>query len=99
MTPVLFSLFLNDLNTSLLNDASGITLWDRQICAMLYADNLILLAESEEDLQNQMNSLGKYANSLKNGNKSGKKPKPKVLAFDKPTNTENCISKVWSSGN
>ena len=32
---------------------------------MLYADDLILLAESEEDLQNQMNSLGKYADSLK----------------------------------
>ena len=29
---------------------------------MLYADDLILLAESEHDLQTQMNSLGTYAN-------------------------------------
>ena len=29
---------------------------------MLYADYLVLLAESEQDLQTQMNSLGTYAN-------------------------------------
>ena len=29
---------------------------------MLYADDLILLVESEQDLQTQMNSLGTYAN-------------------------------------
>ena len=33
-----------------------------ELCAMLYADDLILLAESEHDLQTQMNSLGTYAN-------------------------------------
>ena len=51
LSPLLFALFLNDPNTFLLNDASGITIWDIQICAMLFAGDLILLAESEEDLQ------------------------------------------------
>ena len=51
MSPILFALFLNDLNDFILEKAKGITLWDVQICALLYADDSILLAESEEDLQ------------------------------------------------
>ena len=65
LSPLLFAPFLNDLNNFLSNEASGITICDIQICAMLYADDLILLAESEEDLQNQMNSLGRFANILR----------------------------------
>ena len=62
LSPLLFALTLNDLNNFLLKQSTGITVWDIQICAMLYADDLILLAESEHDLQKQMNSLGDYAN-------------------------------------
>ena len=61
LSPLLVALFLKDLNNFLLKESSGITIWDIQICAMLYADDLILLAESEQDLQTQMNSLGTYA--------------------------------------
>ena len=50
---LLFALFLNDLNNFLLEQSTGITVWDIQIFAMLYADDLILLAESEHDLQKQ----------------------------------------------
>ena len=31
------------------------------MCARLYADDLILLADSEDDVQRQMNALGMYA--------------------------------------
>ena len=65
LSPLLFALFLNDLNDFLLNEASGITIWDIQICAMLYADDLNLLAESEKDQQKQMNSPRRFANSLR----------------------------------
>ena len=44
-----------------------------------------------------MNSLGKYADSLKI--EMNQKKNPKVLAFDKPTNTKECISQFWSIGN
>ena len=60
MSPILFALFLNDLNDFVLEKAKGITLLDVQICALLYADDLILLAESEEDWQLQMNQLQRY---------------------------------------
>ena len=53
LSPLLFALFLNDLNTFLLNDASGITIRDIQIFTMLYAGDLILLTESEEDLKSK----------------------------------------------
>ena len=95
LSPLLFALFLNDLSNFLLNEASGITIWDIQICAMLYADDLIRLAESEEDLQKQMNSLGRFSNSLR---MEINQKKTKVLVFDKPTKAKKRLSKAWSIG-
>ena len=57
--PCTFSLFLNDLQGYLLEGgANGITLWDIKIFSLLYADDLVLIAESEEDLKLQMRILG-----------------------------------------
>ena len=57
LSPVLYSLFLNDLQGYLLEGgANGITLWDIKIFS-LYADDLVLIAESEEDLKLQMRTL------------------------------------------
>ena len=53
LSRLLFTLFLNDLNTFLLKEESGIAIWDIQVCAMLYTDDLIVLADSEDDLQHQ----------------------------------------------
>ena len=62
LTPLLFALFLNDLEDYLkVNCASGIDLWDIKICSLLYADDLILISNSEEDLKAQMRILGNYA--------------------------------------
>ena len=63
---------------------------------MLYADDLILLVESEEDLKNQMNSLGRSANSLR---MEINQKKTKVLVFDKPAKTKKRISKAWKIDN
>ena len=61
LSPLLFSLYINDLVECLENGgAHGISLWDIRLCAMLYADDLILLAESESDLKLQMEIPGKY---------------------------------------
>ena len=48
---------------------------------MPYADDLILLAESEQDLQTQINSLGTYADIFQ---MEVNQKKTKVLVFDKP---------------
>ena len=44
-----------------MNGASGIDLWDIKICSLLYADDVILISNSEEDLKVQMRILGNYA--------------------------------------
>ena len=65
LSPVLFSLFLKDLQRYFLEiDANGITLWDIKIFSLLYADDLALIAESEEDLKLQMRILGSYSDEF-----------------------------------
>ena len=95
LSPLLFALFLSDLNNFLLDGAGGITLWDTRICAMLYADDLILAAESSADLQAQMDLLGFYANNLK---MEISQKKTKVLVFRKSSARSNRIQKIWSTG-
>ena len=61
--------------------AHGVKLWDIRLCAMLYADGLILLSENEDDLKLQIASLGNYATKWKleiNPEKS------KVMIFNDP---------------
>ena len=85
-------MFLNHLNEFLLENASGVRIWDEQICAMLYADDLILVAESKERFKNPDESIRCILKSCKNGsepeeNKSGgilqnKKRNPKKTIKD-----------------
>ena len=52
LSPLSFSLYINDLVNYLENDgAQGVELWDIRLCAMLYADDFILMAENENDLK------------------------------------------------
>ena len=44
--------------------ANGITLWDIKIFSLLYADDLVLISESEEDLKLQMRILGSYSDKF-----------------------------------
>ena len=62
---------------------------------MLYADDVILLAESEQDLQTQMNSLGTYANIFQ---MEVNQKKTKVLIFDKSAKLKKRPSKMWTIG-
>ena len=39
LSPILFTMFLNDLNEFLWEKASGVRIWDEQVCVMLYADD------------------------------------------------------------
>ena len=61
LSPLLFSSYINDLAQCLDNEgAEGVELYDIRVCALLYADDLILLAENESDLKLQMQVLGNY---------------------------------------
>ena len=43
----------------------GVNLWYINICTLLYADDLVLIADNETDLKLQMNSLGNFADKFK----------------------------------
>ena len=61
LSPILFALFLNDLQDYLFEGGTkGINLWDITVCTLLYADDLVLIAESEFDLKLQIDILGRY---------------------------------------
>ena len=66
-----------------------------KICAMLYADDFILLAESEQDLHTQINSLGTYGNIFQ---MEVNQKKTKVLIFDKSAKLKKHTSKMWTIG-
>ena len=76
MFPFLFSIFLNDVEEFLLTkDIVGLkSITDEleteleiylKIFVMLYGDDTILLAESAEDLQVQLNAFGEYCDNWK----------------------------------
>ena len=73
MSPVLFSLYLNDLEEFLkVNNKIGLKSISDEIETelnyyfklffILYADDTILMSESQEDLQKQLDSLNEYCN-------------------------------------
>ena len=57
LSPLLFNLYINDL-ANLLNSLSlGVDMDGENVCALLYADDLVLIASSEGDLQNLLHVL------------------------------------------
>ena len=58
MSPVLVSLFLEDLELSLSNRGNdGLSINDIYIMLLQFADDMVLLGESPRDLQNSLDSL------------------------------------------
>ena len=55
LSPLLFNLFINDLAIYLKSPDLGIKAGDETVC--LYADDIVLLAECETDLQLLLNAL------------------------------------------
>jgi hypothetical protein len=61
LSPTLFGLYINDLVKALNDSGKGMKLNEELIIALLlYADDLAIIAESEEDLQSLLNILEKW---------------------------------------
>jgi hypothetical protein len=63
MSPVLFALFVEDLELFLQNDPdSGLSLEDFTIILMLFADDMALFGKTPHDLQANLDLLKVYSN-------------------------------------
>ena len=73
LSTTLFNLFLNDLSLRLNQSGIGVHIEEMIINHLLYADDLVLIAETESDLQILLDILGSWCTSNKmtiNTNKS-----------------------------
>ena len=53
-TEILFSLFINDLAKEIKAAGYGISVGNDKVPILLYADDIVLLSESEDDMQNML---------------------------------------------
>ena len=51
ISPTIFTFFINDLAEGLKRLHKGVNFNNHEICCLLYADDIMLMSESEEDLQ------------------------------------------------
>ena len=64
--PLLFSLFVNDIFQGLKdNSCEPIKLQQKDINCLMYADDLLILSETEAGLNNSLQRLRKYAKRWK----------------------------------
>ena len=65
LSPALFNIFINDLPPKLKATSKGIRFGDTLVCCLLYADDLVILAESEKDLQVLLCQLEEWCDTWK----------------------------------
>lgn len=65
LSPMLFNLYINDLVTYLNNLDIGIDIEDRKVCILLLADDVVLLADSAQDLQILLDALNVWCTQNK----------------------------------
>ena len=57
LSPTLFAVYINDLVCELNQQGAGLDIDGRNMCCLLYADDIVLFAENEEKLQLLLNVL------------------------------------------
>ena len=63
LSPTLFSLFVNDLANEIKQLQCGVKLDDMDISILLYADDIVLIAENEKSLQRMLDKLNSWCSS------------------------------------
>ena len=96
ISPFLFALFINDIELNLqenLND--GVCIEQLQLYLLLFADDAVLLSETRERLQNQLNNFENYCTKW---NLNVNIPKTKIVVFRKGGNLGQ-NDKLYYAGN
>lgn len=60
LSPTLFSLFINDLAQQIKNEDIGVQIGDMNLNILLYADDIVILAEREEELQSLLDIVNHW---------------------------------------
>ena len=60
LSPILFSCYINDLVRRLKGLGYGVPNGDRDLTALLYADDIVLMADSADKLQEMIDEVGKF---------------------------------------
>ena len=60
LSPILFNIFINDLPKCFNSECKPISINDKQLNCLMYADDIVLLSESKEGLSECLNSLSIY---------------------------------------
>ena len=63
LSPILFNVYINDLANLLEHSDNGVMVNGVKINCLFYADDLVLIGESEEDLQGLLNVLSQWCNT------------------------------------
>ena len=84
MSPILFSLFINGLAREINEKGKGIDVGGRRVRLLMYADDIVLLAESARDLQNMPAYSKRWRFRL-----NPKKAKSEVMIFGRKPRNKN----------
>ena len=63
LSPNIFKIFINDLPAILDSQSLSVTLSNKNIPCLLYADDLVLISDTKEGLQQKLNILYDYCNN------------------------------------
>ena len=65
LSPILFNLFVNDFAAAVKALGKGVEIDDgEKVCIMLYAADIVLLADNENDVQSMMNLLDNWCSVI-----------------------------------
>ena len=79
---MLFSLFINGLARKINEVGKGVEVGGRQVRLLMYADDIVLLAESAEDLQRMLDVVTAYSTQWR-FRLNPKKGKSEVMLWQK----------------
>lgn len=60
LSPLLFDLYVNDLAFELKNTGGGVNVGNEKICTLMYADDVVIIGDSEADLQNMLQVVNNW---------------------------------------
>ena len=60
VSPILINLFINDFAMSVKALGKDVKIDDEEVCIMMYANDIVLLADNENDLQSMLNLLDSW---------------------------------------